>query len=432
MSQVSRRLRKLGAAILGAATVLCVGEAAWSQTVSPAPNSQVTTTTQPVITVTFGAMVRNVRITIDGQDFTNYTKLNGNVATLTPPYGLDMGVHKVTAEGTNLFGLPESTSWQFTIASAVQQPTVTNTTKPGRRALSPLSYLPAANTVVESVRPQIAVEFPENVSSAQVTIDNYDGSSQVVYGERKLTLLPALDLLPGRHVAVVQATGTTSGGRYKGTWNFDTRQPVVNLKLQNLNPPPSSIVTVSRPTVVADFPQQSVQTRFYFDQADYSSQIDRNSQRVLWTPPYDLPDGNHQVRVEGLTSAGQPMKVGWTFQSRVGGNSTTTPPPVQTPDQSLQDLTVDEPLADDLVGDVFSLSGQAPLSSVVKVTVKSLGLKPKTFAFKGKVDGAGFYQVPVSTRWAARGSVLQVIVIAVDAKTGKKVATPYSFRVTRK
>jgi hypothetical protein len=438
MSQVSRSLRKFGAAVLGAATVFCAGDAAWSQTVSPAPNAQVTST-QPLITVTFQAMVRNVRILIDGQDFSSYAKLNGNVVTLTPPYGLDMGVHKVTAEGTNLFGLPEATSWQFTISSPTQVPTTTNTTKPKGRTLSPLSYVPAANGVVESARPQITVEFPEDVRGAKLTVDNYDGSSQVIYGERRLSMTPTLNLIPGKHTAVVQAVGSTSGARYQGTWSFETRQPAVNLQPHHLNPPPAAVVKNSRPFVSADFPQPSVQTRFYFDQADYTSQVEMSSQRVSWNPPYDLPSGSHQVRVEGQTASGQPMTIGWTFQTQASTNTpvppnpnpTTPVPPVPNTD-SAQDLTVDEPMADDLVGDVFNLSGQAPASSLVKVTVKSLGLKPKTFEFKARADAAGFYQVPVSTRWATRGTILQMTVVAVNPKNGKRLAAPYGFRVTRK
>lgn len=398
------------AAVMGGMTT-----SLWAQTVSPAANAQVTDH-QPTITVNFTTAMRSAKITVDGRDFTPNAKLQGQLLTLKIPYALDNGIHRVVAEGTNLFGLKENTNWQFNIVNAGAQPAAAS----GKI----LNYYPGANTVVLNNRPELTASFPEPVKNVKWSVDQVDYSAQVVTNDKQIKVLPTSNLVNGKHLVSLSAVGAQTNTVYNQSWNFETK-PGTAIAAQNMNPPANTVVKNARPFIAADFPQPALRSTMTVDGKDVSSLLSRTDTKVSWSPAYDLSDGVHKVTVEGQAANGQVMSSTWSF---------TTQTKVQNTNNNNSgggQLHVDDPQPNDQVGDVFQVMGQATAGANVKVFVRADKGNGRVYTFKGVADEAGFFQIPVSARWAPKKGRLSVQVQALDANTGQNVAPPQNFKVTR-
>lgn len=83
---------------------------AWSQAVSP-PDQAWTTSLRPTISADYDTRVSGARIWVDGKEFTSYARTRGDTVTLTPPYNLDYGRHRVQLMTSN----GHQTNWSFNI-----------------------------------------------------------------------------------------------------------------------------------------------------------------------------------------------------------------------------------------------------------------------------------------------------------------------------
>lgn len=85
---------------------------AWSQTVSP-PHQARTTSVRPTISADLNTTTRGARIWVDGTEFTQYMRKQGDTVTLVPPYNLDYGVHQVQVLAPN----GRQLAWNFAIVN---------------------------------------------------------------------------------------------------------------------------------------------------------------------------------------------------------------------------------------------------------------------------------------------------------------------------
>jgi hypothetical protein len=83
---------------------------AWSQVLSP-PNQSQINSTRPTISAEFNNRVRDARIWVDGTEFTDHMRTQGDSVVLVPPYNLDYGVHQVQIVADN----GQQVNWAFAI-----------------------------------------------------------------------------------------------------------------------------------------------------------------------------------------------------------------------------------------------------------------------------------------------------------------------------
>lgn len=408
-------MRKLVNAI---ATVCVLACPALAQTAYPAPGSTVQTL-RPVFGYDFGQPVHNEHISIDGHDFTHIASRNGFRVQITPEVDLPVGQHTIEVTAQNLVGLPVRYQWTFTIQPAgSQNPPAPVSTAP--------RITPAADAVVKEVRPAIQLEYPEGLRSAKLWLDGQEQTSMLRLNGNSVHFTPAQDLTQGRHQLSTQVL-LLSGRQDNQTWSIDVQPPATGQdsghhwrQFSNFSPPQDATVPNSRPFISADWRGKMSDVRLLVDNTDVTNRAKLTDSRISWSPHYDIAPGLHHVTVQGRNHRGQTVDSHWDFT--VDAN--------QGP-QGI-DFSVDEPANDGRVNKVFDVQGRAPAGSVVRVLLRPLPRRNKVVQFKGKADRAGYFSVPASASWAARGAEIEVDVTVLDAKTGQKLTEPVVLKVRRR
>lgn len=399
---------------------------ACAQTVSPAPNSTVNTA-QPSISATFLTPIRSARVLIDGQDYSNQVRLVANQVLLTPASPLTPGQHQVSIEAINLLGLTERANWAFFVAGA---PTQGN-------PRTPSAYTPFPGTTVEGLRPLLSAEFPENLSTARMTVDRYEVGPVQLSGNRANFQLQN-DLSLGQHIANVDAVGV-SGQPYSGQWMFSVKPAPTplpppppppgggvsnpGLTLSNLNPPPSASLRMARPWVSADFPQQVNNARMLVDGVDVTAQTQRTATRISWTPPYDLQAGQHTVLVDGVASTGQVLAGSWSFTlDGLAPAPTPTPPPTVVP------LRLQSPFPNQTVGRQLNLRGDGPPGALLRITAVVSGRVSNT---QTTINRGGNFNTRLDLSRVPSRSRVELTLVATDRNTGQPLGQPLTVWVQR-
>lgn len=405
---------------------------AWAQTVSPAPNSTVSTN-PPGISATFLTPIRSVRVLIDGQDYTNQSRLIANQVLLNPSQPLAPGLHQVSIEAVNLLGLTERANWAFFVAGAPTQVA----------PKTPSAYTPFPGTVVEGSRPILSAEFPETLTTARMSLDRYDLGSVQIVGNRA-NYQTQTDFSLGQHIANVDAIGV-SGQPYSGQWMFTIKAAPTplpppppppggvttpsgsSITLSNLNPPPNASLRMARPWISADFPQQVNNARMLVDGVDVTSQTQRTANRISWNPSYDLQAGQHSVLVDGVASTGQVLAGSWTFTlDGLAPAPTPTPPPAH----GTVPIRLQTPYPNQRVGTRLELRGQGPPGATLRVTLRELN-SGRVVNYQTTIKGDGSFGARADLKWAPSRSRLELSLTAGDRVTGIQIGQPLILTIRR-
>jgi len=371
-----------------------------------------------------------VRVLIDGQDYSAQTRLVGNQVLLTPGSPLAPGQHQVLIEAVNLLGLTERANWAFFVAGAPTQVVPRN----------PSAYTPFPGTNVEGTRPILSAEFPENLSTARMTLDNQEVGPVQLMGNRA-SWQTQTDMLLGQHIASIDATGV-SGQPYRGQWQFTVKAAPTPLPppppppgglptnptnvLTNLNPPPSAVLRMARPWISADFPQPVNNARMLVDGIDVTAQTQKSGTRISWTPNYDLQAGQHTVLVDGVGGAGQVVAGSWTFTLEgLAPGPTPTPTPTQ-----LVPLRVQTPQPNQVVGRSLEVRGQGPRGAVLRIAVRDLSTRRST-TFETTVNRGGNFNARVDLGWVRSRATCELTLTATDRNTSQQLGSPVVFNVRR-
>ncbi|MCA9792472.1 MAG: copper amine oxidase N-terminal domain-containing protein [Candidatus Eremiobacteraeota bacterium] len=164
-----------------------------------------------------------------------------------------------------------------------------------------------------------------------------------------------------------------------------------------MTPSYGSTVSVARPTIRAQFPQQvRPQTiQITVDGRDVTSQASKTSNWVNFVPGYDLQVGSHQVEVQATDRNGQYVHQQWNFYTDNYAYNNTGVPSLSV--SNLSDGTT--------VPAVFNVQGQTSPYTTVKVQATSqrdlvpgvIGLKGRTFTASTVADAQGRFDIQLDT-----------------------------------
>lgn len=82
----------------------------WAQQVSPPPQTA-TSAVRPTISADFNARVRDARVWVDGNEYSQYARVYGDTVTLIPPHNLGYGTHNVQVVTQN----GRQANWSFQV-----------------------------------------------------------------------------------------------------------------------------------------------------------------------------------------------------------------------------------------------------------------------------------------------------------------------------
>ena len=268
--------------------------------VQPSPNSQVSTS-RPQITANFPFRVDSFNVWVDGLELTQQSWVNGNSVSWTPNYDLDHSAHRVMIIGRG-GGRQETANWNFTIA-------------PGGKAWPEnhsQQLMPAPNSTASKARPEIGAVFPENVQDVTLLLDGRDHTRELSIWGNKASWTPNYDLEPRQHTVAVAGVGA-SGRHYSDTWTFNAAAAAA--KVDGYSPAPGEVLTVFRPTISANFAEsiQRSKVTMTVDGVDVTALANIASQRVEWTPNYNLSLGKHNVRITISDRNGNQSEANWSF-----------------------------------------------------------------------------------------------------------------------
>ncbi len=197
--------------------VLLLTPSAWSQELTPAPNSA-TSAARPTIQAVFRDDVGRARIWVDGREFTGDADHRGRRVTLVPPYNLDYGTHRVQVRADN----NQRADWNFTIQRNAGNQNGGWWNGSSSTVTDVQSYGPVPGSVVTVPRPPITAIFNGKVRKVKMTVDGVDVTPSSRISSRQVTWIPGYNLDNGQHNCVVTAV-SENGQPVRGTWNFVIR-----------------------------------------------------------------------------------------------------------------------------------------------------------------------------------------------------------------
>jgi hypothetical protein len=183
---------------------------------------------------------------------------------------------------------------------------------------------PAPNSSVTAARPTITATFYQDVGHARIWIDGTEFTSYADHRGRTVRLVPPYNLDYGTHRVQVrtgfggvaewnfQIARNNNSGFNPGTgWNHGAVTEVLKY-----GPVPGSVVTVTRPPVVAIFNGNVRNVRMSVDGVDVTGAARVQGSRVTWNPGYDLDQGQHNCVVTAIAPNGQAVRGDWNFTIR--------------------------------------------------------------------------------------------------------------------
>jgi hypothetical protein len=180
---------------------------------------------------------------------------------------------------------------------------------------------PAPNSQVTVARPTITATFYRDVGPARIWVDGTEFTAYADHRGRTVRLVPPYNLDYGNHRVRVRTNyGSEAEWDFRivpnnrpatGSWN---NGPVT--EVLSYGPVPGSVVTVTRPPVVAIFNGNVRNIRMTVDGVDVTAASRVQSNRITWNPGYDLDQGQHNCVVTATSSNGQAVRGDWNFTIR--------------------------------------------------------------------------------------------------------------------
>ena len=381
----------------------------------PAPNA-VVADRRPTVGVhhTAALSAGQVRLFVDGRDFTNEARISGTRISWQPTYDLSVGQHSVRVSGVDTQGNRLERRWNFTLGEQGQA-----------------TRYPGINTAVQSSRPTIGMSFPLAVQtdSARIWVDGQEFTHQATITPYEISWVPPYQLSSGNHSVRVDAT-TTTGQALNEVWAFSisgtqsTTTATGLITSVNMSPnPPYSVGQIATVTMYGSpggaatfdvggrtgFAMRETSSGVY--QGNYTVSNQDTSTRLVTT--LRLPDGRTQtLQSAEVVSVNQPA-----------GN------PLQ--------LSVTSPTDRQNVDGNFNVIGRSTPNSTVEVTAQVrqslipgvISIAGRTFSGSAVADANGHFNVAIGATEAAVGSTLDLMVRARDA-FGNTTA-PVQFQVIR-
>lgn len=162
----------------------------------------------PRIGSKFNQRVSRVKLIVDGRDFTNKARFNGN-EVFWDAYQLDTSRHSATVIAW-VNGREQRRSWSFEISS---KPAVT----PGSGIT--VTPFPRDGLNTPNRQPRIGATFSSKVSSAKLIVDGRDFTNQATFNGNEVYWDPGYDLDKSRHTVNV-TVWLSNGTQQTKSWSF--------------------------------------------------------------------------------------------------------------------------------------------------------------------------------------------------------------------
>ncbi len=224
---------------------------------------------------------------------------------------------------------------------------------------------PSANGTVNTLRPQLAVTFPEAIQGGtyRLYVDSIDFTQQSRFSGNQLTWTPQYDLATGRHQALVRASAA-SGKTLEFQWAFTidpNANPTGSFAVRQLRPADGAS-TNRRPAVGATFSQNITSVTLIVDNVNVTNMqgVQRTANGITWTPNYNLSNGVHRATVTGVDARNQQVSKSWSFTVGGGESSGGTG----------QTLAVSNLTNGAVLPPVFNVQGAAAPGRQINVTIE--------------------------------------------------------------
>jgi hypothetical protein len=181
---------------------------------------------------------------------------------------------------------------------------------------------PTPNSAIAAARPTISATFDRDVGYARIWVDGTEFSQYADRRGRTVQMVPPYNLDYGTHqVRVRTGSGETAqwsfqiahraSSRPNTGWNQGGVTEVLRY-----GPVPGSVVTVTRPPVVAIFNGNVRNVHMSVDGVDVTRASRIAGSHITWTPGYDLDQGQHTCVVTAVAPNGQAVRGDWNFVIR--------------------------------------------------------------------------------------------------------------------
>jgi copper amine oxidase-like protein len=184
---------------------------------------------------------------------------------------------------------------------------------------------PTNGSVVNSVRPEVVLNFPQNVqaNSVRFYVDGVDFSNQVQVQGRRMTWKPGYDLSATQHQAEVQALAA-NGQQLSQKWGFNINPNAGGGSFNVSQLRPADGATAGpRDQIGIIFNENVRSVSLTVDNVNVTNLagIQNLANGITWNPNYNLNNGQHQARVQAVSQSGQVINRDWTWT--VGASTIT-------------------------------------------------------------------------------------------------------------
>lgn len=358
---------------------------------------------RPQMSLNFPSSVQNgsVRFFVDGVDFSNQVRMNGNQLNWQPTYNLDPGQHQAEVQAIDGNGQRLSQAWSFRIDPNAQG-----------QGFQIQELRPAQGSTATS-RAQVGAIFNQNLRSVNLFVDgrsmaNQPGVQMLANG---VLWTPNFDLAAGQHRATVQAVDQ-NGQVLNREWDW----VVGASSITNFTVTPTQASSGQQIRVRLNGPNAAAGTFSV-------GQVGNIAMREVSTGTYE---GTYTVSSQDQGTASV------VAQLRLNNGQVLQSSPTQVTFSSTQPFTIQNLSNGMVISPVFNVQGRGQPGRTVSVVVEfssssiigAITGQNRTIRTQGVVRQDGFYDVPVDASSVPSGQ--QIRVTASDGQN-----QPVSVTMTR-
>ncbi len=233
--------------------------------------------------------------------------------------------------------------------------------------LSPRRPLTSGDTLIIEIAAAPALRITVDIEGVKNDIPTYEERPGRYKAE--VAIDDTMRAADGTVIAktLKNAENVSLTARYKVTVN--TASSCTDAKgVLRYSPAGHSLIASRRPNITVSYDNYSLQknsVHLWFDEQEYTHQINYRSDSAVWRPASDVSFGRHHVRFAAKDSTGSPICCDWYF-------SVVPDREVITDSEALPvtKLRISSPRYGDSVNDIFSVIGRATAGSDVTITVR--------------------------------------------------------------
>ena len=344
---------------------------------------------RPQMSLNFPSSVQNgsVRFYVDGVDFSNQIRMNGNQLNWQPSYDLDPGQHQAEVKAIAANGQQITQAWSFRIDPNSQ----------GQGGALQIQELRPTQGSSAAARAQVGAIFNQNLRSVNLFVDGRSMANQpgVQMLPNGVLWTPNFDLAAGQHRATVQAVDQ-NGQVLNREWEW----VVGASSITNFSVTPTQASSGQQIRVRMNGPNGASGTFSV-------GQVGNIGMREVSTGTYE---GTYTVSSQDRGTAQV------VAQLRLSNGQVLQTSPTQVTFSSTEPFTIQNLSNGMRISPVFNVQGRGQPGRTVSVVVEfssssvigAITGQNRTIRTQGVVRSDGFYDVPVDASSVPSGQQIRV------------------------